>query len=329
MRRILSPAKSAFTLIELLVVIAIIAVLVALLLPAVQQAREAARRAQCKNNLKQIGLALHNYHDAYGTFPSASVRTSYSTARGFFGKTGWAWSVMLLPYVDQGSLYASLNINTNRYDDTDSEIVRLTQTPISVYLCPSSPTPRLNDTNKTAAFPASDVPAAANYKSVFGFRNEGDGNAAAGATWPSGCPTSGFMRGHCFGGNDGLFGAGSSIRFRDITDGTSNTLAVGETAWGDIGDGVHRLAAIWAGISESATGATANDRPLRMVMHSLGDTASRRINGTFGNSFSSHHIGGTHFVLGDGSVRFISENINGQTSTSLASRADGNVIGEF
>ncbi|MBA4030907.1 MAG: prepilin-type cleavage/methylation domain-containing protein [Planctomyces sp.] len=319
-----SSRSGGFTLIELLVVIAIIAVLIALLLPAVQQAREAARRSQCKNNLKQMGLALHNYHDVHNTFPSASVRTTYTTTRGFYGKTGWAWSVMILPGLDQGALYNAMNVNINPLAE-NATLLPYLQTSLPVYLCPSSPTPKINASFKTTAHPATDVPATSNYKSVYGSMDEG-GVASAVA----GCPTSGFSRGHCFGGETGLFGAGSSVKFRDITDGTSNTLAVGEVTYGDIGDGIQRMAAVWSGVSDTGTGGTPTyDLPMRVVMHSLANTAARRINGTFRNAFSSHHVGGVHFLFADGSVRFITENIDGPTSENLANRADGNVLGEF
>ncbi len=319
-----TQTRRAFTLIELLVVIAIIAMLVAILLPAVQQAREAARRSTCQNNLKQMGIALHNYHDVHNTLPSASVRTAYTVSRGFYGKSGWAWSVMILSYIEQGSLYDGMQINVNNMVDTPA-MLKYTQTVIPVYRCPSSPAPDLNANFKKSSWPASDVPATSNYKALFGSLDEG-GSAS---TVP-GCPTSGFSRGHCFGGENGLFGAGSSVRFRDIQDGLSNTLAVGEVTYGDLGDGIDRMAAVWAGVSDDSTGGTPTyDLPMRVVMHSLANTTARRINGTYKNAYSSHHRGGVQFLFADGSVHFISETIDGATSELLAQKSDGQVLGYF
>ncbi|WP_339743679.1 DUF1559 domain-containing protein [uncultured Rubinisphaera sp.] len=319
--------RNAFTLIELLVVIAIIAILVALLLPAVQQAREAARRSQCKNNLKQMGLALHNYHDIHNTLPPAVMRPSYSVSAGFFGKPGWGWGTMLLPFIEQSALYDSMNINVNVMEDTPA-MLQYTQTAIPIYLCPSSPAPLINTKHKKNAWSAEDCPATSNYKGVFGSRNEGERTTSGLA--PS-CPTNCcWLYGHCMRGETGLFGANSVVRFRDITDGLSNTFAIGECTYGDIGDGVDRAASVWAGMSNQSTAnTTTNDRPVRVLMHSLANTTARRINGTFRNAFSSHHDGGAQFLLADGSVRFISEVVDGGTSELLADRADGNVIGEY
>jgi prepilin-type N-terminal cleavage/methylation domain-containing protein len=127
-----------FTLIELLVVIAIIAILIALLLPAVQQAREAARQSQCKNNLKQIGLALHNYHDVFNMFP-ASYLVDYNhperDEETLDGPSGWAWGTMLLPYLDQAPLYNAFEIHLPAWHPNNAVAV---QTPLEVFLCPSA-----------------------------------------------------------------------------------------------------------------------------------------------------------------------------------------------
>lgn len=317
-------ARKAFTLVELLVVIAIIGVLIALLLPAVQQAREAARRSQCRNNLKQMGLALHNYHDVYGSLPSAAIRAPYTTSSGWFGKPGWGWGSLILPFLEQDSLHAALGVSYNRLENYASipNFVPLSQTPLSVYRCPSSPMPDVNGKFKKNSFPDTDVPASSNYKGVFGSFNEG---ATTGG--PSDCPNSWF-RGYCFRAETGLFGAGSNVKFRDITDGTSNTLAVGEVTYGDLGDGVDRMAAVWIGMY-SGSGYSGNDSVVRVLSESLANTTARRINGTFRNSFSSHHPGGAQFLFGDGSVHFLPETIDGPTSANLADRADGNVVGEY
>jgi prepilin-type N-terminal cleavage/methylation domain-containing protein len=136
--------KRGFTLIELLVVIAIIAILIALLLPAVQQAREAARRSQCRNNLKQVGLAIHNYHDAFNTIPPAWISTQFQVAAG--DVSHWSWGTFLLPYIDQAPLYSLLQPGTRRLDQNlalgGATAAALT-TPLTVFRCPSDTGPSL------------------------------------------------------------------------------------------------------------------------------------------------------------------------------------------
>ena len=227
---------------------------------------------------------------------------------------------MILPYIEQGTLYDGMQINANNMVDTPA-MLKYTQTVIPIYRCPSSPAPDLNPSFKKTAWPDSDVPATSNYKALFGSMDEGGAASAV-----PGCPTSGFSRGHCFGAENGLFGASSSVRFRDIQDGLSNTLAIGEVTYGDLGDGIQRMAAVWAGVSEDSTGGTPTyDLPMRVVMHSLANTTARRINGTY----SSHHRSGVQFLFADGSVHFLSETIDGLTSEQLAQKADGLVSGQF
>ena len=205
--------RTGFSLIELLVVIALIASLVALLLPAVQQAREAARRLQCRNNLKQMGLAMHNYEGTHGCFPFSSlVVTSVGN------ETGWAWGTMLLPYFDQSPLYQRLAPNGNNAPTgPDAQ----TTTVLPFYLCPSDASE--NWTLQKGGH------AKSNYVAMFGSNKD----------WSD--------------IGNGMFYYNSSTRDRDITDGMSNTIAAGERSWdglihGSIGNGsVGRIGSIWFG----------------------------------------------------------------------------------
>ena len=212
-----SPARSGFTLIELLVVIAIIAVLIGLLLPAVQKVREAAARTQCVNNLKQIGLALHNHHDTRGRFPPGY--SSGVDAQGEDTGPGWGWAAFLLPYMEQQPLFAQIDVKVAIETPTHAA-ARVTR--IKSYLCPSDNPPILftaakRDTAGNVLTPICQL-ATANYAGMFGRFEPGvDG--------------------------DGLFYRNSDLRIADVTDGTSSTLMVGErvylfgeTTW--VGSGV-------------------------------------------------------------------------------------------
>ena len=284
-----------FTLIELLVVIAIIAVLIALLLPAVQQAREAARRTQCKNNLKQIGLALHNYHDLFNMFPPSTVTISGSLL------PSWGWPAFLLPSIDQAPLYQKLNLTTNRLSTGPTTVLGTpdTQTIIPAFICPSDTGPNLNSQKRNHA--------KSNYRSL--------GGAAPNVVYGASVPQSAW---DTFNTN-GVFSVNSRTRMADITDGTSNTLQVAEV---ELRDPV-KNGAIWVGVTETSPNFTISD-----VMWFL-NRNEWRINGIALQAPSSRHTGGTHFLLTDGSVRFISENVDGLTLESAATRAGGEVLGDF
>ncbi|AMV39089.1 DUF1559 domain-containing protein [Planctomyces sp. SH-PL62] len=221
-------SRVGFTLIELLVVIAIIAVLIALLLPAVQSAREAARRSQCVNNLKQLGLALHNYESTSGSFPlggnsapiSAGGRCDPVTHDGCYDWGAWSAHSMLLPYIEQRSVYNALNFMTTARGDGNREVANSTgmMTNIASFLCPSStPPPRITQNR----WDANGV--------VMGFFPGNSYFASAGSTimwigWPINSPNGVFNVG------------GQAFGIRDITDGTSNTVAFGEFRIGDFND---------------------------------------------------------------------------------------------
>tara|TARA_R110002111_G_scaffold168038_1_gene233767 strand:- start:25546 stop:26598 length:1053 start_codon:yes stop_codon:yes gene_type:complete len=350
MKKIRIKPRCGFTLIELLVVIAIIAILIALLLPAVQQAREAARRSQCKNNMKQIGLAMHNYHDAHNTFPPGYItKTPCNTATAWpscnQGELGiYGWGTFVLPYIDQAPLYNLLNpgsvtLNQNLANATVRQGL---QSPMAVFLCPSDPGPNLNDYAS-----ASD-----NYDF-----NVTDGTTAyqiarsdyvmMANAWDSTTPPAYPIQ---YGPPHGVGYADSSVRFRDIIDGSSNTILVGERAY--VYKGSNKIGGANA-IGFSGSNNTQSDSYAKKGngMAVLGLTYNG-INAVAGaehdvRGFSSNHVGGAHFVFCDGSVHFLSENIDykkgtlsGSTTSAqlllinstlqrLALRDDGQVVGEY
>ena len=194
--------RAGFTLIELLVVIAIITILVSLLLPGVQQSREAARRTQCANHLKQIGIALHNYHGSHSTFPPGWVDQN----QGYVAN--WGWLAYLLPQLEQSALYSGLSVGELSLGQalTIPEHQQRMKTVLPLFRCPSDSGPDLNNITPLISddLRAVDV-ATANYVGSNGGGNWSEGDELL-----------------------GVFGRNSNIEFRDITDGTSNTIVVGE-----------------------------------------------------------------------------------------------------
>jgi prepilin-type N-terminal cleavage/methylation domain-containing protein len=314
----MAARRRGFTLIELLVVIAIIAVLIALLLPAVQQAREAARRTQCKNNLHQLGLALHNYEETHKVIPSIfyGLHDKYVPTIGP-GECRWAWTMMLLPFIDQANLYNALDTTTDAKVafNTPAKLA-LMQLPMPSLRCPSDLQGQLNTDR--------------NYQ------------VATGQATPLYISTSNYP---CVGGNDANDGAfprdNKAVRFRDFIDGLSNTAVIGERSAppvrrGDEGAWAATWAAgtndpgeIWGFALDKAVGGLGIFRPTDC--ESL--TGDKRPQ----ECFTSLHAGGTHFLLGDGSVRFVSQNINWEplgaptlgTYNKLCNKQDGQIIGEF
>lgn len=300
--------RRGFTLIELLVVIAIIAILIALLLPAVQQAREAARRSQCKNNMKQIGLAMHNYHEVNNGFPVANYSCCWGT-----------WIVGIMPYIDQKNLYERYNFNNKYGVPTDnarynhSTNTDVTTQRIQVLTCPSD-TP-----NKPFGGITSH-----NYAVNFGNTSYSQGNLN-GVTFQSGP----FLR--VGGGN-----VARNAKIRDITDGTTNTILVGEVIqgkgrdlrgfawWGDASQFTTYLAPNSGSPDRIYTSTYCNNQP----NSNLPCAVSSGSNPTMFAS-RSRHVGGVHVTLGDGSSRFISENINLGIWRALSTMAGNEVIGEF
>ena len=338
--------RRGFTLIELLVVIAIIAILIALLLPAVQQAREAARRSQCKNNIKQLALAMHNYAERQGSFPSGYItRFPYETVgwprAAVSGELGlYSWGALILPDIEQSNLYKILNVGVvplerNLANPTTRQAL---MQPLSAFLCPSDPGPGLNDFRSSSNRYNFTVTDGSNTYQIA----RSDYVMVANA-WDSTTPP---VRPDQYGPPHGIGSHNSRIKFRDITDGTSNTLLIGERAYQYKSVRVGGANAL--GFSASNNLQTTSYGCKGNQLAAIGITYNG-INAVRGGEhdvrgFSSNHVGGAHFGLCDGSVRFISENISYRKGTvsnrnhlgaintvfqRLACRDDGQVIGEF
>jgi prepilin-type N-terminal cleavage/methylation domain-containing protein/prepilin-type processing-associated H-X9-DG protein len=328
---------SGFTLIELLVVIAIIAILVSLLLPAVQQAREAARRTQCKNNLKQMALAIHNYVDVYNRMPMGSV----SAMSGAFDDDGFGWQTSILPYIEQKNLYDKLSQTTIAGQNLFGRFGALElywqlsgspatgapipggETIISGYRCPSSTLPPVVPANFV-------VPG-----STAGF-------IPAGNLWAIGYALTDYKG--CGGSPYGDFGVlhknrekPGGCKFADITDGLSNTLMIAESSY----------------ITGNGNDPTlSNPNPIRVEdwptwLGPAGDDEMMRVNGRTNSPINcrctpntmqrainddcafSFHTGGAQFAMCDGSVHFLSENISMETYGYLHDRQDGQPVGQW
>ncbi len=307
--------RRAFTLIELLVVIAIIAVLIALLLPAVQQAREAARRTQCKNNLKQLGLAMHNYHDTHGVFP--------------FGwdelETGW--QAMILPQIEQTALYGTLiwaESGLGNWNAVGSPNLTACEKTIPAFRCPSMAVPEHIDNES--------IPR----RSPVSYRGVASSIAASddASTIPAGSGTTVSLEQAT---HDGIFFGCSNIRINDIVDGTSNTILIGESftdpTYVKDGQGMD----YWQiGSPQTGTwvlGGIGGTEYSELVGSTFARINSRRDPAVHGTamemSFGSWHVGGAHFTLADGTVRFVSDNVDLQLYRKLATRAGGEVVGEY
>lgn len=290
-------SRQGFTLIELLVVIAIIAILIALLLPAVQQAREAARRSSCKNNLKQIGLGLHNYHSTHRIFPSGWIGVQPGVGPNVEFGSGWGWGTMILPYMDQAPLVNQINFNLDI--NNAGQTAGLIETVLPTFRCPSDPAPNTFEIEEEGN-PGNVLAnlATANYVGVFGSDELDDCHSAPVGT---NCQSS------------GLFYQNSNTRFRDITDGLSQTILVGERKT----DQNAGWLSTWVGAVPEGEETFA--RALGATDHVPNDPASHF------DDFSSNHEGGAQFVFGDGRVRFVSENIDINVYQSLSSIRGGEV----
>jgi prepilin-type N-terminal cleavage/methylation domain-containing protein/prepilin-type processing-associated H-X9-DG protein len=292
-------SRRAFTLIELLVVIAIIAILIGLLLPAVQKVREAAARLQCTNNLKQIGLACHSYHDSQQSLPPGYLATAaYPDTT-----PGWGWAAFLLPYLEQDNLYRQINLGQPVQNSSAAQVI------VKVYLCPSDSPPR-------APFAVGDAGGAALLQAAPSSYAATVGQDASEVDDPTG---------------DGVFYRNSRTRFADITDGTSQTVLAGDRAWA-------QTMGTWAGAPSGAVtragprnawpNATGPAQALTLVHNNWVNITTDADGGL--DDFSSNHVGGVNVLLADGSVRFVrSITVDGaehRAFWALGTRAGGEVI---
>jgi len=335
--------RSGFTLIELLVVIAIIAILIALLLPAVQQAREAARRTQCRNNLKQIGLALHNYHDNYQLFPNGNVASSV-------GGWGPSWYVRIFPYVDQSPVYNQLTFNGVHPGWTccgdaagtggTANGAVLNGVVFNFALCPSSPLEKLRDSGGSQTTNP-------NYWGIMG-ATDGNGFVNPPSRVANCCGCCGGQNATGVMTAGGMFGSLFARGIKDCTDGTTNVILVGEHSnfIRDVNGAPVQVTGAH-GILMGGPNLTRNDQCQGCMFERQFNLTTVRyppnapaindnvawpgVGDNFGinNPLNSTHTGGVHVLLGDGSVKFISNNINLQTLRWLCTRDDGNPVGEF
>jgi prepilin-type N-terminal cleavage/methylation domain-containing protein len=325
--------RRAFTLIELLVVIAIIAILIALLLPAVQQAREAARRTECRNRLKQLGLALHNYHDNFNTFPPGTVNALGEDPNGRNGGGGYGigapWIIFLLPYIEQTADYNGFA----KIDSEKPEIVdwfgnaTYTNQGITVgskinpaMTCPTHP---WNDEQLSNGTNMEHL-ARGNYCANFGKGGYGRAYTNSGAT-------------------GGLFGVNSKFRIADVTDGTSSTLAFSELKFrlvSSTGPSLQDTRGTWAYGVMGADIFSTKAGPNSAVPDGVWGCRNFPQEGMpcvqVGSPYTelaaaarSYHTGGVHACLGDGAVRFFSDNIDLTLWQNLGSRGGGEVLGDF
>lgn len=341
MRSVVRKSRG-FTLIELLVVIAIIAILIALLLPAVQQAREAARRTQCKNNLKQIGLALHNYSDVFGSFP-IGVNSSFP---GGWGVSFW---VGLLPYVEQGNVYSQMSFDGPSPGYTGGGATapnpgQLINGPLvrgkifSHLACPSSPLPTSKDTG------AGIITQISHYAGISGAVNDAPGTGFQNST-----ATQEFNSDNCctcvvqgIHARGGVLLAVKAIGFKDMVDGTSNILAVSEQsnfAKNAAGQQVvitnnHGWMMGTGAVSETTGNRRFNLTTVRYAPNAVSAVGGTSLQGVCNNDGANNglysaHVGGVQAVLCDGSSRFLSDNIDLSTLKRVSTRNDGQVLGEF
>lgn len=294
---------SAFTLIELLVVIAIVGLLVALLLPAVQAAREAGRRSSCTNNFKQIGIAMHLYHDVHRQLPAAWLAAHPTTGQPYWlGKPGWAWGASILPFMEQETVVKSLIHFGAPITDPANQAARTTS--ISTYRCPS-------DIGETTFVLQPGPMPAPNYNPSYAATELATSNCVAVFGTQSMLQVCGGG-GNCVGNGPMVFGQG--FNFAQLSDGLSQTFLVGERRSLD-------YPSTWVGVL--AGGGHAPGRVLAVASTPPNSSQNSQF------SFSSFHPSGTNFLHADGSARLVSETIEQSVFMALCTRAGNDVVGNY
>ncbi|NLY02238.1 MAG: DUF1559 domain-containing protein [Rhodopirellula sp.] len=303
-------SQRGFTLVELLVVIAIIGILIALLLPAVQAAREAARRSQCSNKFKQVGLALHNYHDTHQTLPPGSIvwSSTYGCPPTQSPTTyyGWGWATFILPYIEMENVYDKFEFREPAYNSPIC--YRAAGAMIDTYLCPSDP-----QAGGYVEFTGSKGPD--------GLSNQPDNTdfpainmvgVADSQDWICHYASASYLFPKHYNVADGIMADRKGCRFRDILDGTSNTLMIAEVTGGGLGT-TKGFSWVFTPMTDTYEGING------LYTVPGGYTAALYNFRTTGPS--SYHPGGCQFAIGDGSVRFLSETIDRETLKRLTDRA--------
>jgi prepilin-type N-terminal cleavage/methylation domain-containing protein/prepilin-type processing-associated H-X9-DG protein len=314
--------RRALTLIELLVVITIIGVLIALLLPAVQAAREAARQAQCASNLRQIGLAIHNYHAARGCFPHGNINRSAGACPGMgepassYSTRFGNWAIAILPYLEQNALYERYDL---RYYNEAAENRAVRETAVAVYGCPSDPSPRLPMTPATGPAAQTDAKyAPGSYRAVSGRSDDGDNYLDSEMMFSYRAKSRGPIH------TVGIWGY-TSENINKVKDGTSNTLLVGEsTTATNLG---HRTFWAYSFAYYSMSGAAAQPRTLWGDYDRCAGGAGDGGENPCKRGWGSGHAGGLNFALCDGSTRSINASINMNLFANLAT-IDGEEVAQ-
>jgi prepilin-type N-terminal cleavage/methylation domain-containing protein len=291
------PRRKAFTLVELLVVIAIIGILVALLLPAIQAAREAARRTECNNKLKQLGLALHNYHDTYKLLPPG----------GMSGGNRLGWQVLILPFLEMQALHSQINFEAYTGNGYDTAVSGSLQTePVPPYICPSAVRAKWFENGSNTIYTT-------HYYGIMGPKGT---NVATGGTYRWDNTSAAGHGGHAL---QGAMLRRDSVGLNEVLDGTSNTFLVGEMSWSRTKDNLDNTSfrKWYRGCDGSAAASTKN------ILDGINITRYNGSNNFNDVSFGSEHPGGCQFARCDASVKFVSDNIDIGVYKATASKDGG------